>query len=171
MLATAWWTGQCGSAHLDPVASGWVAWDSIIPPRPNPCSRSQHPKHRGPTMGHPSRLAPRPTSQHAGGAECRRIGGSMHVGARRLRGSIPLLLLVVTLPNASRSSADELWEAQGIPLYAPTGDQLQPAILSDGVGGFISAWEDGRSATSHDVYAQRLDADGNPLWGQNGVAV
>lgn len=51
--------------------------------------------------------------------------------------------------------------------------QLYPSATPDGQGGIIVVWTDTRNnATSnHDVYAQRLDGNGNRLWTADGVAV
>jgi hypothetical protein len=49
-------------------------------------------------------------------------------------------------------------------------NQRHPAIISDGTGGAIVAWLDDRQS-QRDVYAQRIDASGNPLWAPNGVPV
>ena len=44
--------------------------------------------------------------------------------------------------------------------------------ISDGMGGMIVVWEVGFSGDNTlDVYAQRIDATGNVLWGSNGVSV
>ncbi len=42
---------------------------------------------------------------------------------------------------------------------------------SDGAGGMILAWQDRRNGSAPDVYAQRIDADGNVRWTANGVPV
>jgi hypothetical protein len=43
-------------------------------------------------------------------------------------------------------------------------------IVPDNRGGVLDAWEDDRaSAGSYHIYAQHLDADGNPLWAVNGI--
>ncbi len=45
-------------------------------------------------------------------------------------------------------------------------------MISDGSGGVIIAWRDGRNGTSnYNIYAQRLDANGNAMWNTNGVAI
>jgi len=41
--------------------------------------------------------------------------------------------------------------------------QHSPDTMADGTGGFFIAWVDRRNGDS-DIYAQRLDADGNHLW-------
>lgn len=50
-----------------------------------------------------------------------------------------------------------------------TGDQFTPQITSDGSNGAILVWTDYRSGT--DLYAQRIDSNGNLLWTLNGVAI
>ena len=63
-----------------------------------------------------------------------------------------------------------LWTANGVTLCAAPLDQLHPAIACDGAGGAVVAWDDARGP-SVDVYAQRVNAAGAPLWAANGVAV
>jgi|SRR6267143_1913271 len=69
-----------------------------------------------------------------------------------------------------------LWRPQGIPIAKATtlsgspAGQGPPAIGPDGAGGAIVAWTDYRTGVS-EVYAQRLDGSGNPLWEANGVVV
>jgi len=62
------------------------------------------------------------------------------------------------------------WTGNGTPVCTATGVQAGAQIVSDGYGGTIIAWIDRRSGNA-DVYAQRLDADGMPLWAPNGVPV
>jgi hypothetical protein len=57
-----------------------------------------------------------------------------------------------------------------VPLCTETGDQTTPAIASDGAGGAIVAWDDERTG-NRDIYAQRISADGAPLWTPGGVAL
>jgi len=62
-----------------------------------------------------------------------------------------------------------LWTATGLALCSATEDQYDPRIVSDGEGGAIITWEDYRSGTSDDVYAQRVTGDGAVLWNTNGM--
>jgi len=64
-----------------------------------------------------------------------------------------------------------LWTADGVAVSTLTSFQLSPKITSDGAGGAIIVWEDGRNSTATDIYAQRVDASGARLWTTNGVAV
>jgi len=67
-----------------------------------------------------------------------------------------------------------LWQVDGVPV-AITPDILDPpgGSISDGKGGAITAWADGRQwwVTGGDIYAQRVDSLGNVLWGSAGTAV
>lgn len=74
---------------------------------------------------------------------------------------------------AQRLGPDGLprWAAGGLPVCTAANTQRELAIVSDGSGGAILAWEDGRSLTSLDVYAQRIDSTGASQWTADGVAV
>jgi hypothetical protein len=56
------------------------------------------------------------------------------------------------------------WTANGVPICIPPGPapESNPALVSDGSGGAIIAWEDTRSGTS-DIYAQRVTAAGSQI--------
>lgn len=50
--------------------------------------------------------------------------------------------------------------------------QTVPDMLADGSGGAFIVWQDPRLATTNaNIYAQRIDSDGNILWGSGGLAV
>jgi hypothetical protein len=63
-----------------------------------------------------------------------------------------------------------LWQSNGISLCLASGSQDQPQIVSDGSGGAIVVWRDNRDFLE-DIYAQRVDSDGNVLWTEDGVSV
>jgi hypothetical protein len=63
-----------------------------------------------------------------------------------------------------------LWIADGVPICTVPEAQLDPYIIPDGSGGAVIAWRDYRNG-DYDIYAQRVDADGNVLWTPDGVAV
>jgi hypothetical protein len=63
------------------------------------------------------------------------------------------------------------WQPDGVAVSVAPNDRSVPSIVSDGAGGAIMAWRDHRSAPLYDVYAQRVDASGVPLWTANGVAI
>jgi hypothetical protein len=62
------------------------------------------------------------------------------------------------------------WPANGVPISTAPGSQYNPQIASDGSGGAIITWQDYRDGR-WDIYAQRVDANGNAKWYANGVAV
>lgn len=65
-----------------------------------------------------------------------------------------------------------MWQSNGIPVTSAPGSQGKNAIISDGLGGAIIVWSDGRKETEDtDIYAQRVNADGDMLWVADGVAV
>jgi len=51
--------------------------------------------------------------------------------------------------------------------------QFNPSATPDGSGGIVVAWNDSRNSatTNHDIYAQRLDIDGNRVWSSDGLPV
>jgi predicted lipoprotein with Yx(FWY)xxD motif len=61
-----------------------------------------------------------------------------------------------------------IWTAGGIPVCTETGNQRFPVAVTDGAGGMIIMWQDSRSGDD-DIYAQRLDSEGNALWTAGGV--
>ncbi len=64
------------------------------------------------------------------------------------------------------------WTGGGISIAGATGNQYVPAAVSDGEGGAIVVWQDGRlGAGNYDIYAQRVDGDGNRMWASAGVPV
>ena len=69
------------------------------------------------------------------------------------------------------ASGNILWTTDGVEVCLASDDQGYPKICSDGAGGAILVWADYRTASHVDVYAQRVDANGNALWTTNGIAV
>ncbi len=58
-----------------------------------------------------------------------------------------------------------------VPICTADASPHWPTIVSDGSGGAIITWGDQRSG-SYDIYAQRVDADGNVQWTtNNGVPI
>lgn len=80
-------------------------------------------------------------------------------------GLLAVMLCVTPVP-AQWSSDPNINNA----ICTATGGQDAPQIVTDGRGGFIVAWEDHRGS-DWDIYAQRVDALGNPSWTANGVAI
>lgn len=63
------------------------------------------------------------------------------------------------------------WAAGGVPVVTAADNQFNPQLVSDNAGGAIVAWEDYRSGTNFDIYAQRIDSAGAPQWALDGVSV
>ena len=76
-------------------------------------------------------------------------------------------------PNPASSTPAIIWTANGIPINTANNSQGKPNIISDGAGGAIIVWQDERDllTTGIDIYAQRIDSNGNLLWDPNGVPI
>ncbi|HUV37534.1 MAG TPA: T9SS type A sorting domain-containing protein, partial [Patescibacteria group bacterium] len=68
------------------------------------------------------------------------------------------------------SYGHRLWTPGGVALSALPYTQAYHRIIADGEGGAIVVWINDIYG-SIDVYAQRIDGEGNLLWGSTGVAV
>jgi hypothetical protein len=62
----------------------------------------------------------------------------------------------------------ETWTHNGVGVCTDSGHQFAPKVLADGEGGAYFTWHDSRFGTSYDIYAQRIDGSGSPMWGVNG---
>jgi hypothetical protein len=64
------------------------------------------------------------------------------------------------------SSGSPRWTTNGYPICFALGNQFQPSMCSNGAGGAVVAWVDGRSGSlfNFDIYAQHINAAGMPLW-------
>jgi len=76
---------------------------------------------------------------------------------------------------AQRVSQDGelLWAIDGVPVTSRTGETERPQLINDGTSNFIIAWtehsfDEGFRET---VYIQKLSADGNRLWGEQGIMI
>ncbi len=78
-----------------------------------------------------------------------------------------------TVPYIQRINANggALWVPNGKLLCAADSSQLSADLIADGVGGAIVVWQDRRFDDFFDIYAQKVDAEGNTLWGENGLAI
>lgn len=64
------------------------------------------------------------------------------------------------------------WETGGNPICWAPGDQLTGFIVTDGTGGAIAAWLDGRTeGDGAGMYVQRFDGSGALLWGRDGIRI
>jgi len=83
---------------------------------------------------------------------------------------ILILLLFMALPaKAARAQ----WHVDGAPVCTALNVQVYPAIVADGSGGVIIAWQDLRGGVAYDVYAQHILASGaaDPAWPADGRAI
>ena len=76
------------------------------------------------------------------------------------------------------SSGNRIWQAAGVLPAAVSAYQASPRAVSDGSGGMIVVWVDGRAGFCDegfkgncDIYAQRIDASGALLWNSLGVPI
>jgi hypothetical protein len=63
------------------------------------------------------------------------------------------------------------WTVNGVPIATLTGLQSIPKIVSDGSGGAIITWEDNGKGPTFDIYAQKINPDGNAQWITNGLPI
>src|SRR3972149_3143953 len=65
-----------------------------------------------------------------------------------------------------------LWKKDGVSICSAPENQNRPRIVSDGSGGAIITWHDVRNGISNsDIYAQRINRNGESLWAKDGVLV
>ena len=69
------------------------------------------------------------------------------------------------------SAGQVQWSTNGVPVAAAAGDQVAPAVTTDGQNGAIIVWEDKLNGTDYNIFAQRVSANGLPLWNTNGVTI
>lgn len=67
-------------------------------------------------------------------------------------------------------SGTGLWTANGVAVNISTNNELYPSVVRDGNGGVYVTW-DRYGSGAIDIYAQRLDGNGNALWVANGIPV
>src|SRR5262245_5993923 len=60
------------------------------------------------------------------------------------------------------------WSLNGVGLCTAANTQSLAALLSDGAGGAILAWQDARNGSNYDIYARRINGAGSPQWSVNG---
>ena len=63
------------------------------------------------------------------------------------------------------------WVVNGAAICTMSNDQVIPKICSDGNEGAIIVWNDFRSGTNYDIYAQRINSTGNVKWVGNGTSI
>jgi len=92
---------------------------------------------------------------------------------------------IITWLDSRDTGAGDIYtqriDANGNLLWTPNGTAITTFnvgiannidICSDGFGGAIIVWEEYTDLTTeYDIYAQRIDASGSPLWDPNGTAI
>lgn len=63
------------------------------------------------------------------------------------------------------------WSTNGVPICSAAGDQFEPAVAPDGIGGAMVAWTDSRGTSGLDICAQCVGNDGSLRWPAAGVAL
>ncbi len=63
------------------------------------------------------------------------------------------------------------WTSDGVAISTAGEYQEYPTIINDGTGGAIITWQDFRSGTTFDIYAQRINASGVVQWTSNGFPI
>lgn len=87
----------------------------------------------------------------------------------KLRHIPSCLTLVVAFPALAQWTSDP---SVNTPISVGPEDQSDPRIIGDGAGGAIVAWSDTRpECNGRGVFAQRINADGEAQWAENGVPV
>jgi hypothetical protein len=65
-----------------------------------------------------------------------------------------------------------LWNTNGVAICTTRYQQSTPKLIPDGKGGAIIVWDDQRTGLySGNIYAQRVNPNGQVLWTTNGIAV
>ncbi|MBN1800625.1 MAG: hypothetical protein JW891_03915 [Candidatus Lokiarchaeota archaeon] len=63
------------------------------------------------------------------------------------------------------------WENNGTIICDEIGRQSEAQICSDGEGGTIITWTDSRELGEDDIYAQRINSNGETMWNSNGIVI
>ena len=67
-------------------------------------------------------------------------------------------------------NGEMLWTADGVQICNLPSEQIWPVVVSDANSGAIIVFGDGRNG-HQDIYSQRIDGSGNPLWQKDGIPV
>jgi hypothetical protein len=84
--------------------------------------------------------------------------------------SLFLLLFVFLVQVFFPSVSEAIWVENGNLVCDSDPDQSWIRVASDGAGGVFCTWLDSRSG-NYDIYAQWIDASGNPVWDPAGITV
>jgi hypothetical protein len=96
---------------------------------------------------------------------------------RKIIDDSPELYMMDILVQKVDADGKAVWQENGLPLEINKAGgralPLEPKPVSDGAGGVIIVWRDMRNAagTTANLYAQRVNADGNIMWQPGGINV
>lgn len=85
-------------------------------------------------------------------------------------GNLLLIFLLSLLSSPAQAALQNQLPADGKAVTSAAGNQQNFQVISDGAGGAILVWEDSRNGNI-DIFAQRVDRDGNRLWSTSDVGV
>jgi len=68
-------------------------------------------------------------------------------------------------------NGNTLWSSNGIPVNQSGGYQYAPEIAPDGAGGSFIVWNDNRTGSDINLYAQHIEGSGNLLWSGDGLSI
>lgn len=69
------------------------------------------------------------------------------------------------------TNGNTLWAPNGIPICTTENAQQSPIIIPSDNGGAFIAWGDRRNEGGDDIFAQKIDSDGFPVWQDDGIVV
>lgn len=75
-----------------------------------------------------------------------------------------ICMLILTLPFITNA------QSTGNPVSTALNNQVNSSVTTDGSSGTIITWQDKRNG-KYEIYAQRMNADGNPVWNADGIVV
>jgi len=85
--------------------------------------------------------------------------------------AVLLWLVLAVATSLLVTPAAVAWVNEGVPVCTSAYTQQQMQAISDGAGGIIMVWGDERTGTNYDIYAQRVNDRGQPLWTADGVPI
>ncbi|HEY2956108.1 MAG TPA: FlgD immunoglobulin-like domain containing protein [Candidatus Eisenbacteria bacterium] len=112
-------------------------------------------------------LGPSAADQLVGSVISDGAGGAIVAWADSRSGGLDIYAQHITAQGTVAAG----WPGSGLAVCKATGDQSDPVMISDGAGGAIIAWADGRvGAGNRDIFVERVDGSGAvPAgWPENG---
>ena len=83
---------------------------------------------------------------------------------------LAILVNLILTSSGFGADGDTLWDSEGVAVTKASQDQERVRLTTDGAGGAIVIWQDKRNG-DWDIYAQRLDSEGDSLWTLDGIVV